>query len=85
LALSDALREGEFDKLYLNGPANVVRVRRPQRLSVNLPENTAEALDKFAARYRVSKSWLLHRLVENGLEQLEKDGAERILFGSSKK
>ena len=58
---------------------------RPQRLSVNLPENTAEALDKFATRYRVSKSWLLHRLVENGLEQLEKDGAERILFGSSKK
>ena len=79
------MREGEFDKLYLNGPANVVRARRPQGLSVNFPENTAEALDKFATRYRVSKSWLLHRLVENGLEQLEKDGAERILFGSSKK
>ena len=24
---------------------------RPQRLSVNLPENTAEALDKFATKY----------------------------------
>lgn len=56
---------------------------RPQRLSVNLSDSTAKALDKFATRYRVSKSWLLHRLVESGLEQLEKDGADRILFDNS--